>query len=61
MIKYEVEFTRLSRFLGYLVLTKERKIKRFVRGLNSYLFKVIGAHKFNTYSTIVDRARAIEA
>jgi len=30
--EYEVEFTRLSRFAGYLVSTKERKIKRFVRG-----------------------------
>jgi hypothetical protein len=52
----EVEFTWLSRFAGYLVPTEERKIKRFVRGLNSYLFKAIGAHKFKTYSAIVDRA-----
>ena len=59
--EYEVEFTRLSRFAGYLVPTEERKIKRFVRGLNSYLFKAIGAHEFKTYSAIVDRARAIEA
>uniref|UniRef100_A0A6M2EZQ9 Retrotransposon gag domain-containing protein n=1 Tax=Populus davidiana TaxID=266767 RepID=A0A6M2EZQ9_9ROSI len=59
--EYEVEFTRLSRFAGYLVPTQERKIKRFVRGLNSYLFKAIGAHEFKTYSAVVDRARAIEA
>jgi hypothetical protein len=48
--EYEVEFTRLSRFAGYLVPTEERKIKSFVRGLNSYLFKAIGAHEFKTYS-----------
>jgi len=56
--EYEVEFTRLSRFAGYLVPIKERKIKRFVWGLNSYLFKAIGAHEFKMYSAIVDRARA---
>ena len=44
-----------------MVPTEERKIKRFVWGLNSYLFKAIGAHEFKTYSAIVDRARAIEA
>ncbi|XP_073268753.1 uncharacterized protein [Populus alba] len=59
--EYEVEFTWLSRFVGYLVPTEERKIKRFIRGLNSYLFKAIGAHEFKTYSAVVDRARAIEA
>jgi hypothetical protein len=51
MTEYEVEFTRLSRFAGYLVPTKERKIKRFVVGLNSYIFKAIGAHEFKTCST----------
>ncbi|KAH8511712.1 hypothetical protein H0E87_009039 [Populus deltoides] len=33
-----------------LIPTEERKIKRFVRGFNSYLFKAIGAHEFRTYS-----------
>ncbi|XP_073261125.1 uncharacterized protein [Populus alba] len=61
VIEYEVEFTRLSRFAWYLVPTEDRKIKRFVRGLNSYLFKAIRAHEFKTYSAVVDRARAIKA
>jgi hypothetical protein len=46
---YEVEFTQLSRFARYFVLIEERKIKRFVRNLDSYLFKVIGAHEFKMY------------
>jgi hypothetical protein len=58
---YEVEFTRLSKYVEYLVQTKKRKIKRFVQGLNSYLFKAIEDHKFKIYSAIVDFTRAIEA
>jgi hypothetical protein len=56
-----VEFTRLSKCVEYLVQTKKRKIKRFVQGLNSYLFKAIEDHEFKMYSAIVDFARAIEA
>jgi hypothetical protein len=56
MIKYEVEFMWLSKYVGYLVQTEERKIKRYVLSLNSYQFKAIGAYDFKTYAVVVDHA-----
>jgi hypothetical protein len=59
--EHELEFTWLSKYVGYMVQIEERKIKRFVLGLNSYLSKVIGAHEFKIYSVVVDHVWAIEA
>lgn len=61
VIDYEVEFTQLSKYAGYLVQTEKRKIKKFVQGLNSCFFKAIEDREFKMYLVVVDCDRAIKA
>ncbi|XP_021297283.1 uncharacterized protein LOC110426394 [Herrania umbratica] len=61
MMEYDIRFIQLSCYAQYLVLTKEKRIKRLVRGLIKPLFKVIVAKRFATYSVVVHAARLIES
>ena len=54
-------FTQLSRYAEHLLPTKEWRVKRFIKGLKSFMYKVMVSQVFPSYSSAVDSARLIEA
>ena len=36
--QYDAQFTRLSRYAGYLILDEKKKVKRFINRLRDYFF-----------------------
>ncbi|KAK3025302.1 hypothetical protein RJ639_042696 [Escallonia herrerae] len=57
---YESQFTDLARFCPHLVDTEERKVRKFVKGLNKDLQDKLIPLQLQTYMAVVDRALAIE-
>ncbi|KAK2991790.1 hypothetical protein RJ640_000299 [Escallonia rubra] len=57
---YESQFTDLARFCPHLVDTEERKVRKFVKGLNKDLRDKLIPLQLQTYMAVVDRALAIE-
>ena len=61
MDEYDLKFTQLSRYAKHLLPTKEWRVKRFIRGLKSSMYKVIVSQVFPSYSSAVDSARLKKA
>jgi hypothetical protein len=59
--KYDMKFTQLSRYVEHLLPTEEWRVKRFIRGLKSSMYKVMVSQVFPSCSLAVDSARLIEA
>nr|XP_027127786.1 uncharacterized protein LOC113743923 [Coffea arabica]XP_027127787.1 uncharacterized protein LOC113743925 [Coffea arabica] len=59
--EYETQFTKLSRFAPELVLTDQRKIRRFVQGLNLEIQEALAAAQLKTYSQAIEKAQRIES
>ncbi|XP_071918750.1 uncharacterized protein [Coffea arabica] len=59
--EYETQFTKLSRFGPELVLTNQRRICRFVQGLNVEIQEALAAAQLETYSQAIDKAQRIES
>ena len=59
--EYDLKFTQLSRYAEHLLPTKEWRVKRFIKGLKSSMYKVMVSQMFPSYSSAVDSARLIEA
>ncbi|KAK2977829.1 hypothetical protein RJ640_001752 [Escallonia rubra] len=57
---YKSQFTDLARFCPHLVDTEERKVRKFVKGLNKDLRDKLIPLQLQTYMAVVDRALAIE-
>ncbi|KAK3030741.1 hypothetical protein RJ639_036545 [Escallonia herrerae] len=57
---YESQFTDLARFCPHLVDIEERKVRKFVKGLNKDLRDKLIPLQLQTYMAVVDRALAIE-
>ncbi|KAK3040174.1 hypothetical protein RJ639_028424 [Escallonia herrerae] len=57
---YESQFTDLARFCPHLNDTEERKVRKFVKGLNKDLRDKLIPLQLQTYMAFVDRALAIE-
>ncbi|KAK3026079.1 hypothetical protein RJ639_040537 [Escallonia herrerae] len=57
---YESQFTDLARFCPHLMDTEERKVRKFVKGLNKDLQDKLVPLQLQTYMAVVDRALAIE-
>lgn len=60
MHKYLNKFINLSRYAIYDVSTKERKIYRFLGGLNHTLHCQLSALVFRDFQTLIDKALIIE-
>jgi len=58
--EYDLKFTQLSRYTEHLLPTEEWRVKRFIRGLKSSMYKVMVSQVFPSYSLAVDSARLIE-
>ncbi|XP_034914505.1 uncharacterized protein [Populus alba] len=59
--EYDLKFTQLSRYAEHLLPTEECRVKRFIRGLKSSMYMVMVSQVFPSYTSVVDKARLIEA
>ncbi|XP_071917143.1 uncharacterized protein [Coffea arabica] len=58
--EYEIQFTKLSRFAPELVATEQRRVRRFVQGLNVEIQEGLAAVRIDTFADAVERARRVE-
>ncbi|XP_071918796.1 uncharacterized protein [Coffea arabica] len=58
--EYEVQFTKLSHFAPELIATEQRRVRRFVQGLNVELQESLAAVRIDTFAEAVERAQRVE-
>ncbi|XP_071933123.1 uncharacterized protein [Coffea arabica] len=58
--EYEVQFTKLSRFAPKLIATEQRRVRRFVQGLNVELQESLAAVRIDTFTEAVERVQRVE-
>ena len=56
MAEYESHFTRLSKFALELILTEQRRVRRFIQGLNVKIQKDLVVAQITTFSDAVEKA-----
>ncbi|XP_027067870.1 uncharacterized protein [Coffea arabica] len=54
--EYESQFTRLSKFAPELILTEQRRARRFLQGLNVEIQKDLAVAQITTFSDAVEKA-----
>ncbi|XP_027103023.1 uncharacterized protein [Coffea arabica] len=54
--EYETNFTKLARYAPDLIATEQRRIRRFVKGLNVEIQEGLATAQINTYSDAVEKA-----
>ena len=59
--EYEIEFSRLARFVPQFTTVDADRAARFVQGLHTSLQKFVAASKATTYAAILESALRIEA
>ncbi|XP_027155283.1 uncharacterized protein LOC113755477 [Coffea eugenioides] len=58
--EYEIQFTKLSRYAPELVATEQRRVRRFVQGLNVEIQEGLAAVRIDTFTEAVERAQRVE-
>ena len=58
--EYETQFTKLSRFTLDLVSTEQKRIRRFVQGLNIEIQEALAAAQLDTFNQVLEKAQRIE-
>nr|XP_027120539.1 uncharacterized protein LOC113737513 [Coffea arabica] len=58
--EYESQFTRLSKFAPELILTEQRRVRRFIQGLNVEIQKDLAVAQINIFSDAVEKALRVE-
>ncbi|XP_027151966.1 uncharacterized protein LOC113780390 [Coffea eugenioides] len=58
--EYKSQFTRLSKFAPELILTEQRRVRRFIQGLNVEIQKDLAVAQINTFSEAVEKALRVE-
>ncbi|XP_071940794.1 uncharacterized protein [Coffea arabica] len=58
--EYEIQFTKLSHFAPELVATEQRRVRRFVQGLNVEIQEGLAAVQLDTFADAVERAQRME-
>ncbi|XP_027150214.1 uncharacterized protein LOC113750440 [Coffea eugenioides] len=58
--EYETNFTKLARYAPDLVATEQRRIRRFVQGLNVEIQEGLATAQISTYSDAVEKAQRFE-
>nr|XP_027067210.1 uncharacterized protein LOC113692827 [Coffea arabica] len=59
--EYESQFTRLPKFAPELIMTEQRQIRRFVRGLNVEIQKDLAVAQLSAFSNAVEKAQRVES
>nr|XP_027062811.1 uncharacterized protein LOC113689204 [Coffea arabica] len=58
--EYESQFTRLAKFAPELILTEQRRVRRFIQGLNVEIQKDLAVAQINIFSDAVEKALRVE-
>ncbi|XP_071921807.1 uncharacterized protein [Coffea arabica] len=58
--EYESQFTRLPKFAPELILTEQRRVRRFIQRLNVEIQKDLAVAQINTFSEVVEKALRVE-
>nr|XP_027082262.1 uncharacterized protein LOC113704571 [Coffea arabica] len=58
--EYETQFTKLSKFAPELIATEQRRVRRFVQGLNVEIQEALAAAQINTFTEVLEKAQRIE-
>ena len=58
--EYESQFTRLSKFAPELIMTEQRRVRRFIQGLNVEIQKDLAVAQINSFSDAVEKALRAE-
>ncbi|XP_071932186.1 uncharacterized protein [Coffea arabica] len=61
VVEYESQFTRLSKFAPELIMTEQRRRRRFVQGLNVEIQKDLVVAQLNTFSDAVKKVQRVES
>ena len=59
--EYESQFTRLSKFAPELIVTEQRRIRRFVQGLNVEIQKDLAVAQLSASSGAVEKVQRVES
>ena len=54
--EYETQFTKLSKFAPELIATEQRRVRRFVQGLNVEIQEALAAAQINTFTEVLEKA-----
>ena len=60
MSKYETQFTKLSNFAPELVTMEQRRVRRFVQGLNVKIQEAFAAAQITTFIKVLEKAQRVE-
>ncbi|XP_071921823.1 uncharacterized protein [Coffea arabica] len=55
MAKYESQFTGLAKFVPELIMTEQRRVRRFIERLNVKIQNDLAVTQINTFSDVVDK------
>ncbi|XP_071905704.1 uncharacterized protein [Coffea arabica] len=58
--EYEIQFTRLSKFAPKLVVNEQKRLRRFIQGLNVEIQKELAAAQIDTFKDALDKAQRVE-
>ena len=56
VFEYETQCTKLSKFAPELIATEQRRVRRFVQGLNVEIQEVLAAAQINTFMEVLEKA-----
>ncbi|XP_027067801.1 uncharacterized protein [Coffea arabica] len=58
--EYETQFTRFSKFAPELVFSEQKRIRRFVQGLNVKIQKDLATAQIDTFKDALEKAQRVE-
>ncbi|XP_027118548.2 uncharacterized protein [Coffea arabica] len=58
--EYETQFTQLSKFAPELVVSEQKRIRRFIQGLNVEIQKDLAAAQIDTFKDALEKAQRVE-
>ena len=58
--EYETQFTKLSKFAPELIATEQRRVRRFMQGLDVEIQEALAAAQINTFTEVLEKVQRIE-
>ncbi|XP_027156901.1 uncharacterized protein LOC113758067 [Coffea eugenioides] len=58
--EYETQFAKLSKFAPELIVTEQRRVRRFVQGINVKIQEALAAEQINTFTEVFEKVQRIE-
>ena len=58
--QYETQFNKLSKFAPDLVITEQKRKRRFIQGLNLEIYETLAAAPISTFGEALEKAQRIK-